>query len=650
MDGYAVGVKLAFASNAEEMLGLIAGKMMGVHLKAGELKQDFGLIKDAVGGAFAIGGALAMLGVMDKLVHKGAELEDAMYRIQTAGFTPKQLAQVRVNATKVAGQFTNLTETELIKLTGETTAVYGDPGIAMKNLPTVAAYMSAVKFRHPEDAEGAAATAEDAIFKSLRSQEFRGLAQDPAQIKTALAATLKAQEVFGDQFDPNTTFQFLKYARLSDRYMSNRFLYGPGMVVAQEMGGSNAGNSHNMVMNALVGGHMTKQALEEWERLKIINGSHVLMAKKGQGGGFRLQPGAVPELGLLQSNFDQWAQKYIATGVESVAHGDPAKRDLELRTLFGRGTQQQYAELMAFQTGPGGRLQKDVGRMALAMTPDQAVTAAMGNLATSAQSAAVQLDRIKTNLGAPAAAAVGKVLPHVVGLEKRVADSLGGHRGMAGGIDLGIIGGAAGGIGWGVSKLWPVAKMIGGQVAKLMKAGGGAGAAGAEGAEAATVVRSVGAFARVAPVLEAVGAGVGAITAAVAAAPIELIAGATAVVAALFVGIYESAKHWDASKNAVANFKAEWAGLVDVVASGAKKLEGVAGLGGPKVPALHVVAQPPAFHVHATIPVHLGGKHVDTMVKHTMARVAERGLFNATSNSDPRITPGHSGSVPMGSF
>ncbi len=325
MDGYAVGVKLAFASNAEEMLGLIAGKMMGVHLKAGELKQDFGLIKDAIGGAFAIGGALAMLGVMEKLVRKGAELEDAMYRIQTAGFTPKQLAQVRVNATKVAGQFTNLTETELIKLTGETTAVYGDPAVAMKNLPTVAAYMSAVKFRHPEDAEGAAATAEDAIFKSLRSQEFRGLAQDPAQIKTALAATLKAQEVFGDQFDPNTTFQFLKYARLSDRYMSNRFLYGPGMVVAQEMGGSNAGNSHNMVMNALVGGHMTKQALEEWERLKIINGSHVLMAKKGQGGGFRLQPGAVPELALLQSNFDQWAQKYIATGVESVAHGDPAK-------------------------------------------------------------------------------------------------------------------------------------------------------------------------------------------------------------------------------------------------------------------------------------------------------------------------------------
>ncbi len=172
MDGYAVGVKLAFASNAEEMLGLIAGKMMGVHLKAGELKQDFGLIKDAVGGAFAIGGALAMLGVMEKLIHKGAELEDAMYRIQTAGFTPKQLAQVRVNATKVAGQFTNLTETELIKLTGETTAVYGDPAVAMKNLPTVAAYMSAVKFRHPEDAEGAA---RDRGRRHLQVASFTGV-------------------------------------------------------------------------------------------------------------------------------------------------------------------------------------------------------------------------------------------------------------------------------------------------------------------------------------------------------------------------------------------------------------------------------------------------------------------------------------------
>ncbi len=428
--------------------------------------------------------------------------------------------------------------------------------------------------------------------------------------------------------------------------MSNRFLYGPGMVVAQEMGGSNAGNSHNMVMNALVGGHMTKQALEEWERLKIINGSHVLMAKKGQGGGFRLQPGAVPDLALLQSNFDLWAQKYIATGVESVAHGDPAKRDLELRTLFGRGTQQQYAELMAFQTGTGGRLQKDVGRMALAMTPDQAVGAAAGNLATSFQSLGTQVDRLKTNLGAPLARSGTGVVAGAVPIVSKGATAVARHPGAVLAGEGAAAAAAVGGIGWGLSKMWPVAKLIGGQVAKLMKAGG-AGAAGAEGAEAATAVRSVGMLARVAPALEAVGAGVGAIFTAVAAAPIELVAAATAGVAALFVGIYEAAKHWDASKNAVANFKAEWAGLVDVVASGAKKLEGVAGVGGPKAPALHLVAQPATLHLNATIPVSVGGKHLHTEVRKVVLQ-AVGGQNTGARNSDPRATQAMPGAAMMG--
>ena len=206
----------------------------------------------------------------------------------------------------------------MIKLTGETTAVYGDPAMAMKYLPIAAAYLSAVKYRNPGDPEGASAIAEDAIFKILRSEEMRGLAQNPAEVKLALAATLRGQEVFGDQFDPTVAFQSVKYGRLASRYLSDRFLFGPGLVGAQEMGGSNFGNSLNQVMQAFIGGHMTKTALLEAEAIGIIDAKKVKMGPRGT---FNLGD-AVPDRKLLQSDPDIWFQKYFAPKVDAAAKGD----------------------------------------------------------------------------------------------------------------------------------------------------------------------------------------------------------------------------------------------------------------------------------------------------------------------------------------
>ena len=65
-EGFSVGVDLLLASNAERVLGVLGSELTGVEGKAGRLKTELGTLKSAFAGAFAIGAAKELLGVMDQ--------------------------------------------------------------------------------------------------------------------------------------------------------------------------------------------------------------------------------------------------------------------------------------------------------------------------------------------------------------------------------------------------------------------------------------------------------------------------------------------------------------------------------------------------------------------------------------------------------
>jgi hypothetical protein len=605
---FKVGVALTLASNAEQVLGVMGSRLLGVHVKAQDLEKQFDRVKLAIGGAFALGGAKAMLDIMGKLIAKGAELENTLYKLQTAGFTPKEVGEIKRNATKVASQFPNLTEGELVKLTGETTAVYGDAKVAIKNLPAAAAYLSAVKYRHPEDPTGAAATADDAIFKILRSEEMRGLAQNPAEVKRALAATLKGQEVFGEQFDPTVSFQAVKYGRLASRYLSDRFLEGPGLIMAQELGGSNFGNSLNQVMQALIGGHITKGALVKLEEIKLVDRKKV---KYGPHGSFDIS-NAIPEPRLLQTETDVWFRKHFATKVDAYTGGDTAKRDQVIRQIFFRTTGQQMAELLGWQTGPGGRITKDVERLGLAMSPEQAVALHFGNLATTTQDLNTQFGRLLTNLGQPAAHVAGKAAGIGVGPLKRAADAAAQHPGGSGLVDAagGVLGVGLGGagIGWLYKAVRPLLQRAGllkgaaaeggliGDAGRGVLSKVGPGAARLIGGIGRALAGAASAVSRIGPgalrVLSIVGRGIAigaeavtGVVGAIAALPTAAIIGIVAGITALGLAIYEAYKHWDSSKGAADNLKSEIGALADFIVQKAHEVGGATrSLGVPPPP------------------------------------------------------------------
>jgi hypothetical protein len=216
------------------------------------------------------------------------------------------------------------------------------------------------------------------------------------------------------------------------------------MIAAQEMGGSNFGTSLAQIDQVLLGGHTTKKALAELAQLGLLDRS-----------------GRAVDAGLLQTDPDTWFQRHFAPAVDRLSHGDTSKRDAEIRQLFPRVTAQQLAEMLGWQMAPGGRFFKDALRLQQAMTPEQAVQAAMGNLATSSEDVNTQFERLATNLGDALAKPIGQAYGGLFGPIRGAADWAGQHPNGALGADL-IAGGAAGGLGlWGVWKLIGLLKTVG---------------------------------------------------------------------------------------------------------------------------------------------------------------------------------------------
>jgi hypothetical protein len=417
--------------------------------------------------------------------------------------------------------------------------------------------------------------------------------------------------------------------------------------MAQELGGSNFGNSLNQVMQALIGGHITKTALAKLEEVGIVDRKKV---KHGPHGTFDLR-NAVPETKLLQAEPDIWFRKYFAPRVDKFAHGDQSIRDQVIRQVFFRTTGQQMAEMLAWQTGPEGRITKDVNRLGLALSPEQAVALHMGNLSTTTQDLNTQFTRLWTNLGQPAARLAGKAAGVGVGPLKRAADAAAEHPGRSGFVDAagGALGlGLAGaGVGWlykavrpllqraGLLKGAPEAGGLVGDIGRGVVSKVGSGASGVISGVGKALAGAASAVGRIGPgairVLGLLGRGlvIGAevlvefvvgLIAAIAGLPAIAIVGIVAGIAAAGVAVYEAWKHWDGQKGAADNFKSEIGGIADFLVQKTKDLRVASGIHGVPPP-------PSAGH---TIVVH----HTSTLNGKVLTHEVSKHLANAFNHNN----------------
>ena len=82
---YKIAIAIAMNSNHNAVLAALSAGLLGVHTRVNQLQGGFNRLKLAIGGALAITGGLAMIGVMEKLIEKTKDYSHELAKLENLG-------------------------------------------------------------------------------------------------------------------------------------------------------------------------------------------------------------------------------------------------------------------------------------------------------------------------------------------------------------------------------------------------------------------------------------------------------------------------------------------------------------------------------------------------------------------------------------
>ena len=283
---YSIGVSIVLANGVSPVLAIIARDLLGIHASANHIQQNFGGWATAIGAvSLAMGGA-GLLGIMAKIVEKGADFQDAMTKISQ--LNPKVAAQVN------SGEIQRLSfgiGTQLGMKAEDVAKVYGgiygaiqDPEESVELLPYASRYARLMQMRHP------GSHPEDSIRTLLRAGEDSGRLTDdaskidPAKVKDWFDMAARLEAATHGQVNADVLFQLAQQGGgVSLRGLSQEG-YEHMAIVAQMMGGARAGTSLLSLRQQMTGAMLKRsaQAMQDYGILKPdewdSEGGHVTLS------------------------------------------------------------------------------------------------------------------------------------------------------------------------------------------------------------------------------------------------------------------------------------------------------------------------------------------------------------------------------------
>lgn len=170
---------------------------------------------------------------LNKGLQGGAEIQSQDLKNVAAGTSPAERANADELAAKLAFQYHNLDTAELVKLFRETRGVLQNKAEVPEMMPVIAQAESALR--------AGGGNAEGLPF-ALKGAELLGYASSPEKLQKYLDGFIKAQQTLGEFVTPESVYEFAKYSKAAGARFSERFASSVGPTLAQDMGGSTAGN------------------------------------------------------------------------------------------------------------------------------------------------------------------------------------------------------------------------------------------------------------------------------------------------------------------------------------------------------------------------------------------------------------------------
>jgi hypothetical protein len=271
-------------------------------------------------------------------------------RMDLAGESPEEIADATAQTARLATQFPNVSQTDLLHMLRNARSIVGsykeaadiaEPLVKLRTLAQLA--------RPGED------VSED-FDKLIKGLEIKGVTQNKGQFNEYMEGIAKGLNVFGDTLRPYEYYEMFKYGRQASPALSEKFILGTGPTLAQELGGEGFGAAVAQFNKLVVNGVGKKGSFDELARLGLIDKSDQADIP-GTGEGSGLKAGrTVKGWELAQSDPNEWVKQYLLPALDKAGINDREHVLKEVGGLFQSGRAGQLVDLLATQQS---RISKD---------------------------------------------------------------------------------------------------------------------------------------------------------------------------------------------------------------------------------------------------------------------------------------------------
>ena len=308
-----------------------------------------GLGASLAGAAAGVGGIYGAGLAARAAVAAVASRQHEQARMAVAGETPEEIRAAELETAKLAAEFPNVSQPDLLHMLRNARSIVGSYEEAAKIAEPLVKLRTLAQLQRPgED------VSED-FDQLIKALEIKGVTQNPKQFQEYMEGIAKAINVFGDTLRPYQYYEMFKYGRQATSGLSERFILGTAPTLAQELGGQGFGAAVSAFNRLLVSGVGKKGSFEELARLGLIDQNAVANIP-GTGEGQGLKAGhTVSGWQLAQSDPNEWVKQYLLPAFDKAGIKDKDQVLKEVGLLFQSQRASQLVDLLATQQARIGK-------------------------------------------------------------------------------------------------------------------------------------------------------------------------------------------------------------------------------------------------------------------------------------------------------
>lgn len=417
---YTIGLRLVAHNNAGPQLLNLAAQLMHVHEVANRTNMALGRFRTALAGMAGVFVGTELIKGAVGLVDHGAELLHIQNQMTTQGATQADQAAAIAKAWEVTAKYKNISVTESLEMQKEMGFVLGSLPHATELAMEMAKMQTNLEGALGVDS-GAAMTGQ--VMAAIRAAEMSGNSMSHVRMDKYLDQMSRIIIGTGGTVKPSDILMATQYGRASAISWSDDFTSYVLPTLTQQLGGSKVGTGFMSMWQAVVGGHMLKSAIPEWQKLGLLDPKLADDRNVTPEGRFKhWDAHAMKGLEQFKSDPDQWAASVLIpamiqhgviskAGWEEIQKGN-IKEGLgadtrskivdELTALFSNRTANSIADALTLETY---KIQRDIEKLKQTQTGGAAAdTMLEKDWEMNKKALSKQWDDFMTSLGSPAVA------------------------------------------------------------------------------------------------------------------------------------------------------------------------------------------------------------------------------------------------------